>query len=98
VGGNKLTFHPEAAEELEATTAWYAKRSVAAAAQFVAEVEHALEQVVSSPARWPRYGRARRYVMRRYPFSVVYWEMETGVEVLAVVHAKRRPGFWQGRQ
>ncbi len=56
MNGTDLTFHPEAAEELEVSTAWYAKRSVPAAVQFVAQVEHALEQIAKSPDLWPRYG------------------------------------------
>lgn len=54
LNGTDLTFHPKAAEELEASTAWYAKRSVPAAVQFVAKVEHAPEQVTKSPGLWPR--------------------------------------------
>ena len=78
MNGTDLTFHPEAAEELEVSTAWYAKRSVPAAVQFVAQVEHALEQIAKSPDLWPRYGQARRYVMRRYPYSIVYQQTEGG--------------------
>ena len=45
MNGTDLTFHPEAAEEPEVSTAWYVRRSVPAAVQFVAQVEYALEQL-----------------------------------------------------
>jgi hypothetical protein len=33
----------------------------------------------------------------RFPFSLVYRVLESEVEVLAVAHGKRRPGYWRSR-
>jgi hypothetical protein len=40
----------------------------------------------------------RRYVCRRFPFGVVYREMTKEVRVLAVMHQRRRPGYWKARE
>jgi hypothetical protein len=48
--------------------------------------------------RLGRYGRrARRYVFPRYPFSLVYIFRDGDVEVVAVAHGRRRPGYWRSR-
>ena len=94
---NAIGFHPEAAEELEASVIWYSNRSPVAARRFVEEVEHALQEIVRAPTLWPRYDQARRFVLRRYPYSVIYQERSGLIEVLAVAHAKRRPGYWKHR-
>jgi len=69
-----------------------------AADAFVAELDRGVAAIGEAPARWPRHlGKTRRFVMRRFPFIVVYRELQDRVEVVAVAHAKRRPGYWKGR-
>jgi hypothetical protein len=36
-------------------------------------------------------------VLHRYPFSVVYRNLPSEVQIIAVAHAKRRPGYWRVR-
>jgi hypothetical protein len=41
--------------------------------------------------------RVRRYVFPRFPFSLLYRVLEGNVEIIAVAHGKRRPGYWRTR-
>jgi toxin ParE1/3/4 len=93
-----VRFHPAAAQEAESTYEWYAARDPAAAHGFREELRQAVEAVAASPRTWPRYStRARRYVFPRYPFSLVYILRRDEVEVVAVAHGRRRPGYWRSR-
>lgn len=93
-----VRFHPEAAEEAQASVDWYRARSAEAAAGFVAELDYAIERVAELPETWPSYiANTRRFVFRVYPFSVVYRIAEDSVEIVAVAHAKRKPGYWASR-
>jgi plasmid stabilization system protein ParE len=93
-----LEFHPDAVEEARAAREWYAARSAAAADRFVAELEHALEQICDGPDQWPKYLHGtRQYTLRRFPYLVLYRQITTAVQVLAVAHARRRPGYWKAR-
>jgi toxin ParE1/3/4 len=93
-----VRFHPEAAEEAQASVDWYRARSAEAAAGFVAELDYAIEQVAELPETWSSYiANTRRFVFRVYPFSVVYRITEDSVEIVAVAHAKRKPGYWASR-
>jgi len=84
----------DAADAIE----WYALRSERAAADFIAELEHAIGDVAAAPGRWPRHGKScRRRVLHRYPYLVLYRETERSVFVIAIAHGRRRPGFWQQR-
>ena len=56
----KVSFHPEAAEEVETAQRWYAERSPLAAKAFLAELDVAIERVLEAPERWPRYGKGAR--------------------------------------
>jgi toxin ParE1/3/4 len=93
-----LDIHPEALEELKSATRWYMDRNPGAASKFVAEIENSLEQIVASPGRWP-IGKlsTRKFVLRRFPFAVVYREKEYSIEVLAIAHGNRRPAYWKDR-
>jgi len=93
-----IVFHPEAAEEAEAALTWYRQRSPKAAAGFLAEIEDAIEAIAANPERWPAFGyRTRRCLLRRFPFLIVYRELPEAIQVLAVAHGRRRPGYWKQR-
>ncbi len=93
-----LEFHPEAADEFEASVAWYAERSGWAAEQFASEVERVVEFIRRQPKTWSHDETGvRRMRLRTFPYSVVYRLRESGILVLAVAHAKRRPAYWRNR-
>jgi hypothetical protein len=39
----------------------------------------------------------RRVLLPRFPYAVVFMDLGREVRVLAVAHAKRRPGYWLNR-
>lgn len=93
-----VRLHPEAAEEADNTRAWYAERSASAASAFLTELDAAMAAIAEAPLRWPRfYGRFRRFPMHKFPFSVVYAVRLDCVEVMAVAHYRRKPGYWRAR-
>ena len=96
--GKGVDFHPEALAEAQAALAWYSERSALAANAFVAELDKAVDAVRDGPLRWPSYlGETRRFPLWRFPFWVIYREKAQVIEILAVAHARRRPGYWRAR-
>ncbi|MBI4617441.1 MAG: type II toxin-antitoxin system RelE/ParE family toxin [Planctomycetes bacterium] len=93
-----LEFHPKAIQESRAAKIWYADRSRKAELGFVRDLRHALNQVAAFPHRWPGYVYGtRRYVFRKYPYFLVYREWSDRIEVIALAHQQRRPGYWAER-
>lgn len=71
MAGKPVEFHPEAAEELEASAKWYRKQSPKAAAAFIRELEHAIDMIAEAPERWPAFSHgARKYLLQRFPFLI----------------------------
>src|SRR2546426_147678 len=94
----ELEYLEEALQEAEAAARWYAERSVAAAAGFSDEIDAAESAIVRLPEAWPPYVHgARRYLLQRFPFSVVYRVEARRILIVAVAHARRRPGYWKSR-
>lgn len=88
----------DADAEIAQATSWYAQRSPQAAADFTAEVEAALNLIAHAPHAWtPHTHGTRRYVLRHFPYSIVYRVKDNLCEVLAIAHAKRRPDYWKHR-
>ena len=94
-----VRLHPLAADEAEAAYAWYLERNATVSAAFLQELDSAMQIIAEAPQRWPiLYGRYRRYLLHRFPFSVVYFRRGDFVEVIAVAHHRRRPGYWRNRK
>jgi plasmid stabilization system protein ParE len=93
-----LRFHPEAEEDYLASLSWYRDRSPVAAINFEKAVEVALETIQKAPQRWPIYfADFRKYVLRQFPFSIIYQEFASEIMTFAVAHSSRRPGYWRDR-
>jgi toxin ParE1/3/4 len=93
-----VRFHPLARDEAEGAYAWYAERNIAAADLFLDEIDTAVARVREAPERWPRIRRdVRRYLFRKFPFSLIYRVTSGTVEVIAVAHHRRRPEYWKKR-
>lgn len=77
---------------------WYLEQSETAAAGFVEALARAAETLVEAPNRWPVYMHgARRILLDRFPYSLIYRELPDVIQILAVTHCRRRPGYWKNR-
>jgi toxin ParE1/3/4 len=93
-----IEFHPEALEEAEAARGWYSERSLVASRAFVSEMIHSVETVSQDPEMWPVFEKVtHRYVFQRFPFSLIYRLIEDKIQVVAIAHSKRKPGYWRER-
>jgi plasmid stabilization system protein ParE len=93
-----LEVHPEARTEVKAAFDRYWEEAHSAALRFDRELRAAYRLLRKSPAICPPYLHGtRRVVLDRYPFSVVFRERLYDIQIIAVAHAKRRPGYWAKR-
>jgi plasmid stabilization system protein ParE len=93
-----LKFHPAALQEIHAAHDRYAEQSPKAADGFLAELLLAFDRIRDWPHLYPAaaFG-TQRSVLSRYPFSIVYRDLLIEIQIVAVAHAKRLPGYWAGR-
>jgi len=91
-------FLPLAEEEMIEASEFYEARSEGLGVEFLDDVQRIIDLV----REYPRIGQSvgggfRRGVLRRFPFSIIYSEERNEIVIIAVAHAKRRPGYWHGR-
>ena len=98
MSGVKAELTLEALREIDDAFEWYLDRSLQAAEAFVQEVDRAVALIASAPTIWPHFeAGTRRYILRKFPYDIVYREIAAGIEVVAVAHHKRRPRYWARR-
>jgi plasmid stabilization system protein ParE len=93
-----LKYDPAARKDIKAAHAWYSRQSAQASDDFYEELLPAIERVHRKPRQHTPYlYGAMRFVLNQFPFSIVYRELLQEIQIIAVAHAKRRPGYWASR-
>ena len=96
-------FHPEAQAEFAADVDWYDAREPGLGGRFAEAVRAAIDAAVDDPAAWATWpGWDRQPVVRSkgvtgFPYRIVYFVEHDVLTIVAVAHAKRRPGYWRDR-
>jgi toxin ParE1/3/4 len=92
-------FHPEAEEELSAAIEYYEERETGLGYDFSAEVFKAIYNVIAHPHAWPVLDDdIHRCLVNRFPFGILYSVEPEGIFIIAVMHQRRRPGYWRTRR
>lgn len=91
-------LHPEADEEFAAAVRYYSEISPELGVRFYLEMERLLREACAHPKRyWMFEPPARRHSSGDFPCAVVFLEKPEHIWVVAVMHMKRRPGYWRDR-
>lgn len=77
---------------------YYARIDDQLGERFVASVEEAVEQMSLTPERFRCFeGDMRKVRVEDFPYAVIY-RLEGGeLNIIAVMHLHRRPGYWSER-
>ena len=93
-----LRISEPASLELTEAVRWYEDRRPGWGAKLLDAVSRAFGVIERFPEGGaPRRTTARQLPVRGFPFLVVYRIRPDDVYIVAVAHAKRRPGYWMNR-
>ena len=94
-----VSFHPEVKREIKESFDWYQEQSLDLGREFTQELKEAIDSVSSLPSAWTKMGQThRRFVLSRFPYSIIYKIIENRViSVVAIMHNHRKPGYWHER-
>ncbi len=99
----RLTLSAEARRELREATAWYETCVPGFGQELLRAARDCFRRIEANPAMGSRVEGveeavgARRVLLKRFPYAVIYIELEAEVRVLAFAHVRRRPGYWKDR-
>ncbi len=99
----KVSVLPAADIEAADAAVWYDDQREGLGDEFLAEWQAALDHIRNAPEQLSKLegyaGRheIRRYLMRRFPYIVIFVRRTADLVVVAVSHTRRRPQYWLER-
>jgi len=99
LSSDSYAYHEWAAAELRDAIRYYVEQGGRLASDFLDEVDRGIAFIVENPDGAPviSVGGVRRKVLARFPFSLLYLVEPGRIRIVAVMHHKRRPGYWTDR-
>lgn len=89
---------PDARDEMFEAAVYYESKASGLGVDFITEAESAVLSISKAPATWPVIeGKMRRYLLKRFPFGILYFAETEKIVIVAVAHLRRRPGYWKER-
>ena len=67
-------------------------------AKFENEIKNGILRIQQYPQAWPPERKeTRRYLVRKFPYKIIYSLQENNIVVLAFAHLHRKPNYWVDR-
>jgi len=94
----RVVIRPEAEDDLKKAFSWYENKRQGLGYDFLLQVDAGLRFIERNPkVLSPEYRGARKYLVKRFPYKIIYLLEEEKIIVLAVVHGKRSPSLTKER-
>ena len=93
------SFHPAARVEHLDRVSYYEQIRPGLGAHYLSEVEETMSRVCEAPHRFrvERQPNIRVLSFEKFPYSVIFRQINGAVELLPVPHNRQRPGYWATR-
>ena len=94
----KFFFHPEAETELSDAVDFYEQQRAGLGRRLFEEVQTTIQQVCEHPRAWEQLdSQTHRCLTNRFPYGVLYRIKDDHIRIIAVMHLRRKPGYWRNR-
>ena len=94
----RIAWHPEALAEADAGAACYRERRSVLALRFLNSLDEVLDRITLNPRIYREVEPGiRKCRMKTFPYAIVY-RCDKTIEILAVMHIRRQPGYWRDRR
>jgi plasmid stabilization system protein ParE len=94
----RLIIRSEAELDIQDAFEWYEAQASGLGSEFVRAVDTCLSGIGRNLLAYPIiYKQARRALVRRFPYGILYVFDQDTVTIAACFHGKRNPKPWKGR-
>jgi plasmid stabilization system protein ParE len=94
----RVLIRPEAEIDLKYAFSWYEDKRPGLGHDFLLQIEAGLRYIERNPeSNPPEYKGARKYLVKKFPYKIIYLAEEAGIVILAVIHGKRNPELIKNR-
>lgn len=93
-----LDYHPEASVELIEAARFYEERGSGLGHRFLDAMEASLTILQRSPSLGcPDECGRRKWLIRGFPYLIIYRLEGSFLHILAIAHTSRKPSYWETR-
>jgi toxin ParE1/3/4 len=94
----EIVIKPEAENDLSETFGWYEERRNGLGYDFLLQVEAGLCFIEKNPLAFPeKYVGTRQYLIKRFPYKIIYRVEDSKVIVLGIIYGGRDPKWIRKR-
>jgi hypothetical protein len=94
----KLFLHPLAVEEILEAKNFYNSKVNGLGNHLFEEIDRAIKLIEETPVTWPTISKyLHRFILKKFPFAVIYRIKEDSIQVIAFMHQHRKPFYWKKR-
>ena len=93
-----IIFDPDARNEFIESIKYYEECRTGLGHRFRLHIEYALHKIAEAPFRYRiLHPPFRRYLLQKFPYTIIYTIEPDHIRVIAISHTKRKPGYWLSR-
>lgn len=94
----EVTYQTEARLEGLAAATWYEMQQDGLSGRFLAQWRETEHRMASNPERHRCFaGELRKCRFSIFPYALVFRVNDKRIQVIAVMHMSREPGYWKDR-
>ena len=95
----KIIFLPPADKELRDAVVYYNDQLEGLGNQFLQDVLTAIDFIKKFPYAWHKVGKhTRRFLLRRFPYLILYIPEKNKIIITAIAHKYRHPNYYLNRK
>jgi len=92
----RVIVHPQARLDLAAACDWYEGQRSGFGNEFLGAFAETVQLVTDNPFQYQKvYGRFRRALFGKFPYSLIYTVSESEIAIISCFHCSRDPKRWQ---
>ncbi|MBL7074928.1 type II toxin-antitoxin system RelE/ParE family toxin [candidate division KSB1 bacterium] len=93
-----VQFHAEARAELFESIRYYESQQSGLGKRLMAALRDAVQRIQANPLLYHILeDDIRQCRVLRFPYGLIYRCKEERIEIIAVMHLRRKPGYWKTR-
>lgn len=93
-----VRWHPAAAAEGDAAAGYYRDQRSDLARRFLNSLDEALDRISLNPLIYREVEPGvRKCKLQTFPYALIFRDQDPEIEIVAVMHVRREPGYWKAR-
>lgn len=93
-----VKFHPKAEYEMNEASKFYELQMDDLGKRFLNEVLNTIRRIQINPRLYQEVNnKVRRSLTHVFPFGIIFREKKSHIEIIAIMHLKRKPDYWENR-